>query len=36
MWRRATAEAGDWVMQGVAGELWPVPAAKALSKYEPI
>jgi len=28
--------AGDWVMQGVAGELWPVPAAKALSKYDPI
>jgi len=29
------AEAGDWVVQGVAGELWPVPRSKALSKYEP-
>ncbi len=30
------AEAGDWIMQGVAGELWPVPRAKALKKYEPV
>lgn len=28
-------EPGDWLMQGVAGELWPVPKDKALSKYEP-
>jgi hypothetical protein len=29
------AAPGDWVMQGVAGELWPVPREKALKKYEP-
>jgi hypothetical protein len=29
-------EPGDWVMQGVAGELWPVPRDKALSKYQPV
>lgn len=29
------AEAGDWIMQGVAGELWPAPRESALSKYEP-
>lgn len=29
------AAAGDWIMQGVAGELWPVPVKKALAKYEP-
>ncbi len=28
-------EAGDWVMEGVTGELWPVPREKALAKYEP-
>ena len=31
-----TGEPGDWVMEGVAGELWPVPQAKALAKYEPV
>lgn len=29
------ADAGDWIMQGVAGELWPVPREKAAEKYEP-
>lgn len=29
------AEPGDWVVEGVAGELWPVPRAKTLEKYEP-
>lgn len=29
------ADAGDWIMQGVTGELWPVPRAKAAEKYEP-
>lgn len=28
------AEAGDWIMQGVAGELWPVPPERAERKYE--
>lgn len=27
------AEPGDWIMQGVAGELWPVPAEQAERKY---
>ncbi|MGD9979134.1 MAG: hypothetical protein AB7H66_12040 [Hyphomonadaceae bacterium] len=26
---------GDWIMQGVKGELWPVSAEKAREKYEP-
>ncbi len=30
------AEPGDWIMQGVAGELWPVSADKALQKYDPL
>lgn len=30
------AKPGDWIMQGVAGELWPVPREKALEKYEPV
>lgn len=30
------AEPGDWIMQGLAGELWPVPREKALKKYESI
>ena len=30
------AEPGDWIMQGVAGELWPVPQEKALHKYDPL
>jgi hypothetical protein len=30
------AEPGDWIMQGVAGELWPVPQDKALQKYDPL
>lgn len=29
------AQPGDWIMQGVAGELWPVPRAEAEAKYEP-
>jgi hypothetical protein len=29
------AEAGDWIMQGVVGELWPVSAAEAERKYAP-
>lgn len=31
----AKAEPGDWVMEGVAGELWPIAAEKAQEKYEP-
>ena len=30
------AEPGDWIMQGVAGELWPVPEEKTLQKYDPL
>jgi hypothetical protein len=30
------AEPGDWIMQGVAGELWPVPQDQALQKYDPL
>ena len=29
-----TAEPGDWVIEGVKGELWPVPRAEAVKKYE--
>lgn len=29
------AEPGDWIMQGVQGELWPIPVEKAESKYDP-
>lgn len=29
------AEAGDWIMQGVAGELWPISAQDAERKYQP-
>ena len=29
------AAAGDWIVQGVTGELWPVPREKALRKYDP-
>jgi hypothetical protein len=29
------AEPGDWIMQGIAGELWPVGAEKARQKYRP-
>lgn len=29
------AEPGDWIMQGVMGELWPVPYDKAERKYRP-
>jgi hypothetical protein len=29
------AHPGDWIMQGVAGELWPVPHEKARQKYQP-
>jgi hypothetical protein len=30
------AEPGDWIMQGVAGELWPVSREQALQKYTPL
>jgi hypothetical protein len=29
------AKPGDWIMQGVQGELWPMPAEKAEAKYDP-
>ncbi len=29
------ARPGDWIMQGVKGELWPVSPDKAREKYEP-
>ena len=29
------AKPGDWIMQGVKGELWPVSSDKAQEKYEP-
>lgn len=29
------AEPDDWIVQGVAGELWPVPREKAAQKYDP-
>lgn len=29
------AEPGDWIMQGVKGELWPVSPKKARETYEP-
>lgn len=29
------AEPGDWIMQGVMGELWPVPQDEAERKYRP-
>lgn len=29
------ARPGDWIMQGVKGELWPISAEKAREKYEP-
>lgn len=28
------AEPGDWVIEGVAGELWPVPRGEAMAKYD--
>lgn len=28
------AEPGDWIMQGVKGELWPISPDKARDKYE--
>lgn len=28
------AEPGDWIMEGLEGELWPVPREKAPRKYE--
>ncbi len=30
------AAPGDWIMQGVKGELWPVSPEKAREKYEPV
>jgi hypothetical protein len=30
------AEAGDWIVQGVAGEVWPVAAVKARTLYAPL
>ena len=29
------AAAGDWIVEGAVGELWPAPREKALAKYEP-
>lgn len=29
------AEAGDWIMQGVVGEMWPISADEAERKYAP-
>ncbi len=29
------AKPGDWIMQGVQGELWPIPVEKTESKYDP-
>jgi hypothetical protein len=29
------ADTGDWVMEGVSGELWPVSRAEADAKYQP-
>lgn len=31
-----TAEAGDWIVEGTQGELWPVPAERARAKYDPL
>lgn len=28
------ADPGDWVIEGVAGELWPLPHAEAVKKYD--
>lgn len=30
------ANKGDWIVQGVNGELWPVPPETAREKYEPV
>jgi hypothetical protein len=30
------ARAGDWIVEGVTGEQWPVPPDKAREKYEPV
>jgi hypothetical protein len=30
------ARRGDWIVQGVNGELWPVPPETAREKYEPV
>lgn len=30
------AEAGDWIVEGVAGELWPIAAELARAKYQPV
>ncbi len=30
------ARPGDWIMQGVKGELWPISQEKAREKYEPV
>jgi hypothetical protein len=29
------AEAGDWIVEGLDGELWPIPPSKAAKKYKP-
>lgn len=31
----ATAQAGDWIVQGSGGERWPVPAARFNRSYAP-
>lgn len=33
---RVTAQAGDWVVRGEAGECWPVPAADFAQRYRPV
>lgn len=30
------AKPGDWIMEGVSGELWPIPRAEAEEKYESV
>jgi hypothetical protein len=30
------AQPGDWIMEGMAGELWPIAARDALEKYDPL
>ncbi len=30
------AKAGDWIMHGLVGEIWPIDADKARQKYEPV
>lgn len=32
----ATGKAGDWLVQGAAGEAWPIPAAQFARTYAPV